>query len=103
MASNRQTVPTVTHAPDPGASRWVGALDFLRGLGVTGHSGTVRIGLSGSPAVSYRGELGPRQAFRGYNRQNVTAGLRGSGPTSLPTPTSPDASSPVLRALAGQR
>lgn len=102
-ATNRVVTATIAHGPDPLASRWVRGLDFLRGLGVTGHSGTVRIGLTGSPAVSYRGECGPRQAFRGYAAQNVKTNLRGGPSTHLPAATSPDTTSPVIKALAGLR
>lgn len=101
--SNRMRSATITHGPDPRTSRWVARLDFLRGLGVTGHSGTVRIGLTGSQAVSYRGDLGPHQAFRGYNAQNAQTNLRGNPAASLPTASSPDTTSPIYRSLAGLR
>lgn len=96
MASNRIRAGTVSHVTDPGTSRWVAALDFLRGrVDQAGHSGTVRIGLTGSPAVSYRGDLGPLQQFRGWSGPRPN--LRGAPAMALPITGAPDPASGLLK------
>lgn len=105
-ASNAQRVITTSYeAPNPITASTVAAVDRAFGAGMSGHTGTIRIGESASPAFS----------FEGYFPQLFSPGVAGStgdvlrGPmTALPATAGPVApvgeSSPVadlLRNLGG--
>lgn len=66
LASGARKVATTYRPPDPVASYIVGAVDFVNGLGMTGHNGTRRIGEKAGPGgMVFRGDCGPLQFFQG--------------------------------------
>ena len=92
--NSRRSAGTVVHVTNPITAAMVGALDAGNGLRLMGRAGgKVRIGLTGSAARSYRGDLGPLQAFRGYagpasGQQNMRPGRGMNLPmTGVPDPT----------------
>lgn len=87
---------TIANTPNPIAVAYVGALDFLRGLGVTGRTGTRLVGMRGSPQVSYRGELGPHQQFKGWS--GPPRSLLPGAAMSLPLTGVPDPASGAFKA-----
>ena len=68
-ASNAQRVVTTSYeAPNPITASTVAAVDRAWGAGMDGHTGTIRIGDSASPATS----------FAGYFLQLYSPGVAGS-------------------------
>jgi hypothetical protein len=84
---SRQTAATITNTPNAATVAMVGALDVARGLGISGMLGNRIVGMKGSPSVSYRGELGPLQAFRGWS--GPPRGLIPGAAMSLPLTGAP--------------
>jgi len=90
IPGSRRRVGTIVNGPDARTVAFVGALDVLRGLATSGRLSRPLIGLTGSPAVSYRGDLGPQQQFRGW--AGVRTNLRGNPALALPLTATPDPS-----------
>lgn len=79
---------TITNGPNALTVAMVGALDVARGLAAAGLLGHRIVGMKGHPTVSYRGDLGPLQTFRGWS--GPPRGLIPGAPMSLPLTGSPD-------------
>lgn len=89
---SRRRATVIVNGPNPLTVAMVGALDVRNGLAASGRLGGLRVGMSGSPATSYRGDLGPLQAFRGWSgpRPNLRPGAATALPmTSAPAPVRP--------------
>lgn len=86
-ATNR-AVSTRTNAPNPLTVAMVGALDVFLGLGLTGRRGRIIGAMTGNQSISYRGDLGPLQSFKGWHPPIST--LLPGAPMSLPMTGAPD-------------
>lgn len=95
IPGSRQRAGTIVNGPNQVTVAMVGALDVLRGLGASGRLGHRQVGMHGSPAVSYRGDLGPLQQFRGWSGPRPN--LRGAPAMALPITGAPDPASGLLK------
>jgi hypothetical protein len=92
IPGSRRRSTVVVNETNPLAAAMVAALDVGNGLRLAGRAGgALRIGLTGSRAVSYAGDLGPLQQFRGYaGPASGQANKRTGGPMALPMTGAPD-------------
>lgn len=98
---------TYVRKPHPIAVGMANALASQLGCGIRGtQGGAVRIGLTGDPAVSFRGDLGPLQSFKGWVTPLALRNIRKpSASFGLPN-TQPPAGQPtslVAQLAASQR
>jgi hypothetical protein len=85
---SRVRVTSINNGPNAATVAMVGALDAHRGLAVAGLLGHRLLGMKGDPSVSHRGELGPKQQFRGWS--GPPRGLMPGSAMSLPMTGAPD-------------
>jgi len=81
-AGSRVRAGTITNTPNAATVAMVGALDAARGLAAAGRLGWRFTAMKGDPGVSFRGDLGPLQQFRGWS--GPPRGLLPGAPMSLP-------------------
>lgn len=98
LPGSRRRATVVVNDTNPLAALYVGALDVGLGLRLAGRAGRIRSGLTGSAGVSYRGDLGPQQQFRGYSGPaSGQANKRTGAAMALPMTGVPDPTTGLLR------
>jgi len=89
LPNSRIRTGTITNGPNAATVAMAAALDLRNGLALSGRLSRIRRTITGDPAVSFRGDLGPLQSFRGWVAPNLR-GLLPGAPMSLPITGAPD-------------
>ena len=97
IPGSRRLAATITNGPDDRTVAWVGALDVRLGLTAAGLLGHRLVGMHGDPGMSWRGDLGHLQNFRGW-AGGPPRGLMPGASMSLPLTGAPDPASGVFKA-----
>lgn len=94
--SSRIRTATIVNGPNPATVAMAAALDLRNGLALSGRLSRVRAAMKGDAGVSFRGDLGPLQTFKGWT--GPPAGLMPGAPMSLPMTGAPDPGSGPFKA-----